>query len=415
MLISLSNNILKRGHLFEETGYMPELFIKFKRREFETFSFPKVLRIESTVRYLKVLNKERVHHDTLVPLTDCELIEATLKKHPDRYNVARIGSELYDLEGMQACKRILEARDLQQQIKQERTWFSLREIYSPVDFAKADKIILQFFQNLVNENYHQSCVTLAYPSLLTSDLTLLIGQNWINLQLIEIFSDFINKSSNSINISLPALITAIEQGDLLEKIEGYRKDKKDCFIIIVNVGQNRDLTSEAVVQGGKENHWASLTIDLDQEKWLYSDTLGWKFPKNLFTLILPFVRMLREVYKCTLSFDNLIMAHPHLNNMQLCGKNCISNFLYQASNFNICGVACLFITYVLGFKSIRAQVLATSVIPAFLSWTFNISEHNHYLRMVFIKWFMIDGIDQELTRVLTQVSFLISIPLLSKF
>ena len=87
---------------------MPELLIKFKRSEFETISFPQVRRIESTVRYLKVLNKERVHHDTLVPLTDCELIEATLKKHPDRYNVARIGSELYDLENIQACKRILE-------------------------------------------------------------------------------------------------------------------------------------------------------------------------------------------------------------------------------------------------------------------------------------------------------------------
>ena len=284
---------------------------------------------------------------------------------------------------------------MQQQIKQERTWFSLSEIHSPVDFPKVDKIILQYFQNLVNENCHQSSVTRAYPSLLTSDLTLLIGQNWINLQLIEIFSDLINnKSSNSI-----------------EKIEGYKKDKMDFLIIIVNVGQNSDLKTEAVVHGGKGNHWASLAIDLDQEKWLYSDTLGWKFPKKLFTLILPFVRMLREVYKCTLSFDNLIVAHPHLNNMQLCGKNCISNFLY----INICGVACLFITYVLGFTSIRAQVLATSAMPTFLCWTFNISEYNDYLRMVFIKWFMIDGIDQEFTRVLTQVSFLISLPLLSKF
>ena len=102
---------------------------------------------------------------------------------------------------------------------------------------------------------------------LPNKIRLYIGQNRINLQLIEIFSDFINnKSSNSINISLPTLITAIEQGDLLEKIEGYKKDKKDCFIIIVNVGQNRDLTTEAVVQGGKGNHWASLAIDLDQEK-----------------------------------------------------------------------------------------------------------------------------------------------------
>ena len=67
MLISLTNNILKRGHLFQETGYIPELFIKFKPREFETILFPKVRRIESTVRYLKVLNKKRVHHDTLVP------------------------------------------------------------------------------------------------------------------------------------------------------------------------------------------------------------------------------------------------------------------------------------------------------------------------------------------------------------
>ena len=122
MLISLTKNILKRGHLFQGIGYMQELLIKFKRREFETISFPKVRRIEGKVRYLKVINKVRVHHDTLVPLTDCELIEATLNKHPDRYNVTRIRSELYDLQDIPACKRILEARDVQQQIKQERTW-----------------------------------------------------------------------------------------------------------------------------------------------------------------------------------------------------------------------------------------------------------------------------------------------------
>ena len=129
-------------------------------------------------------------------------------------------------------------------MKQERTWFSLSEIHSPADFPKVDTIILQSFQNLANENCHQSRVTRVYPSLLTSDLILLIGQNWINLQLIETFSDFINnKSSNSINISLLTLITAIEQGDLLEKIEGHEKDKKDCFIIIVNAGQDRDLNN----------------------------------------------------------------------------------------------------------------------------------------------------------------------------
>ena len=65
---------------------------------------------------------------------------------------------------------------------------------------------------------------------------------------------------------MAALISAIEQGDLLEKIEGYKKDKKDCFFIIVNLRQNRNLTTEAVVQGGKENDWAALAIALDQEK-----------------------------------------------------------------------------------------------------------------------------------------------------
>ena len=150
-----------------------------------------------------------------------------MKKHSGRYNAARIGSELYDIEDKQIYKRILEVCDLQQQIKQEPTWFSLSEIHSLVDFLKVDTIILQSFQNLVNENCRQSCVTRACPSLLKSDLTLLIRQNWINFQLIEIFSDFINnKSSNSINISLPTLITTIEQRDLLEKIEGYKKDKK---------------------------------------------------------------------------------------------------------------------------------------------------------------------------------------------
>ena len=182
---------------------------------------------------MKVLNKNRVHHDTLVPLTDCELIEANLKKHHDRYNVARIGSELDDLEDIQACKRILETQDLQQQIKQERTWFSLSEIHLPVDFPKVDTIILQSFQNLVNENCYQSCVTRAYPLLLKSDLTLLIGQNWINLQLIEIFSDFVNnKSSNSINISLPTLLL-LSRETYLKRLKDMKKIKKIVLLLLL--------------------------------------------------------------------------------------------------------------------------------------------------------------------------------------
>ena len=98
--------------------------------------------MRALARYLKVLNKERVRQGTPVPLTDCKLIAATFKKHPNCYNAARIGSELYDLEEIQACKRILEARDMQQQIRQERTWFSLSEIHPPVDFPKVDTIIL---------------------------------------------------------------------------------------------------------------------------------------------------------------------------------------------------------------------------------------------------------------------------------
>ena len=176
---------------------------------------------------MKLLNEKRVHHDTLVPLTDCELIEATFKKHRDRYNVARIGSELYDLEDIQACKRILE------QIKQERTWFSLSEIHLPVDFPKVDTIILQSFQNLVNENCYQSCVTRAYPLLLKSDLTLLIGQNWINLQLIEIFSDFVNnKSSNSINISLPTLLL-LSRETYLKRLKDMKKIKRIVLLLLL--------------------------------------------------------------------------------------------------------------------------------------------------------------------------------------
>ena len=392
--------------LLQEIAYIPEMFIRHKRREFDAIAFPKVRKIENTVRYLKVVSKDKVSHDFLVPKSDCQNILETLERHSNRFNVARIDQQLYDVNDIKACIRILEARELQQQMGKEDKWLDQVEIRAPSGFPTVDNAILKSFQNLIKNNCHEKQISPYYPTVLTSDVTLLIGQGWINLNLIEIFSSFINNSTQDCVInSLTTLLTSIEMGDLAERVKDYHQSGKKCFIIIINVFQNKDLSTEAAKIGQQGNHWTTLTVDFEQEIWFYSDTLGWSFPNNLFKLILPFVRALREVYQLTLPFDNLKIAHPHLSSVTVCDVNCVKNFPYQYPNLNICGIASLFVAYLLSFNAIRQLVISKSKMPSFLNWIFKISDYNDYLRMCFIKWFMIDGIDLNFTRCMSQVRY----------
>jgi len=51
-----------------------------------------------TLFVISRLTKQRVDHGILIPMTDCQVIEASLKKYPDRYNAARVEGCLYSLE-----------------------------------------------------------------------------------------------------------------------------------------------------------------------------------------------------------------------------------------------------------------------------------------------------------------------------
>ena len=113
--------------------------------------------------------------------------------------------------------KILQARELQQRIQDEKSWFGQNQIEIPDEFPNIDRSALNSIQELMNDRPPESLVSKAYPVLLTTDIELFTGQNWINYQFIESYSSFINNlNSSCVNYSLIHQ-TTLESKNFCEK------------------------------------------------------------------------------------------------------------------------------------------------------------------------------------------------------
>ena len=109
------------------------------------------------------------------------------------------------------------------------------------------------FKEVIHEGCPDTCVSKKYASLLTSDLAFLTAQNWLNLQIIEVFVKLINKSSqDSIVFTLTALKCFLDRDNVQDEFRKFKMNGVKSVCIIINVWKDTKKQTEAVVKVVKE-------------------------------------------------------------------------------------------------------------------------------------------------------------------
>ena len=209
----------------------------------------------------------------LVPLSDCQQIVQTFSRRKN-YNGVKIDGKICFREDIDAFIRMHKLINLQNNENNELKWLQSQSL-KPEGVAEIPENILPEFSLTLMEGRGNAFHKEGNPRLLISDLALLSGKNWLNLEVIEVFISMINKIRPECKvISAPAIREySRNYNTLIEKVKLWKKQGVEtfCFIINVRLDKSGVIRASSMVSG---NHWSCVHFNLRTGDRLYADSIG---------------------------------------------------------------------------------------------------------------------------------------------
>ena len=327
----------------------------------------------------EIVNCSNGCENILLPLSDCNCIIA--KFESQKFAAVRVNKEhFFTIKDIELCKRVHDVKEIREKIQKERVWFErVRKCRVPYPSMQINQEKLTQFQNILLNGIDGVCANEENPRLLISDLALLVGNQWLSLEIMEEFIPKINSlRTQSMVISLVALKDLQNAGKLAEKVVFLRNSGIENLCVIANVGKNKLNETYFAINGIGGNHWACFLIEFQTGNIIYCDSLAWDAPAD-FSLKIEFLTSLiiQEYANCNGSDIHML----NKNNKK-------SLFVFQGPHQNICGIACLVSAIVITDTSIRAEILLRNKLPNELLCLNKLYNYTDFGRYLFIKWYI---------------------------
>ena len=318
------------------------------RRGFQKIcNIPKVSRCIS-IEYV-MSNKQTYakgfENDILPPLSDLNVMNVNME---DFKNVGVIfnGKYFFDRSDVVFSKRIHEMISIKEEIKNDTDWFKQvkRGLNCPKGLSFPYESSLDIFETILLDHQIEKKLN-SDERLLSSDARLLVGNNWLNLNIIQHFLNFINiLCTNKICVALAELECWERSGELGEKIKTWTDSGVRKICVIANAGRKLGNTffANQFITG---NHWVCFSLELESKEILYCDSLAWsapkEFPENISFFLSAFGRT--EHFKVVYAHKNEVPP----TKVHRCKHGKCLMVPYQGPNMNICGLASLVTALVL--------------------------------------------------------------------
>ena len=131
-------------------------------------------------------------YDVLIPLTDCSYIQEELNS--DQFARVFVNKDYFFTNSdIGLCENIHTFKQVKDKILKESTCFQMaKNCRSSSSSISVQPKILEEFENYLLNGIDGRCASLASPRLLVSDLALIVGHQWLSLEVIEEFITKIN-------------------------------------------------------------------------------------------------------------------------------------------------------------------------------------------------------------------------------
>ena len=378
---------------------------------------PKIRCISSYV-YLNYPNKSDLpilkQVKEIIPLSDCKVILKTLEQYSNKYNAVKINDQVFTKEYIKSLLKIHELIDIKKSVEIETRWLDQDFYNIPQRCKKLDEKKFMIYKEKLLLHADSICVDKAIPNLLTSDLALLTCNRWLNLSVIHVYVNLLNKEKESTKVIIFSAIQECSVERLTRLLTDWKNAGVESCCVIMNIRlseKGKTFVADSTLSG---NHWVCIYHHFSTNLWIYADSLGFSPPEHLFQTLRPFRETVQQIYVIDNCDDiNLIIAHTHgIQSNINCTKRCIQHFPCQGNDMNICGVASIMSAIVLRNKRFISDILAHKKLPQIYSWLSKLERYSDFLRRVLIIWFLEKRIDLSLINMKTKVK---EVPTFLKF
>ena len=379
---------------------MEDKFYETNRGILLDLVFPSIGHVVRETHHIKaVRNVTDIKTMEMIPSKSvCEVWHETLSAGRCKAISCELGT--FDDRAVATLVKLHGLRDVAENVRQEKAWLEttvlpLHENCLPPDANRTSQFESILFQNADGR-------VVLNRTILASDLSVLAGNKWLNLTVIQGFLDILNGQSIDTKAFILNSLTGLEENVLEDQLKKHAKKTVKYFTFVICVGGNITETflGTPYHQGC---HWSLLYVDTVTNEWFYCDSLGWAAPKEL----------KYSVDKVISAFATLIqlprrpvqgryMAHIASNTcdgVHQCSAFCLRNIPLQKCG-NVCGVVAIILCAIscIDKHLWRNSFLKSSAssLPENISWLRHPTTYAAYLRRVLIDWLMAKYIDLHL-------------------
>ena len=334
------------------------------------------------------------------PLHNCKKIQLAFKNHNDTPNAVKVNGKILYPDDLKSCIRIHELIELKCKVDSETTWLNENNYNIPPGCKNVDQGKLDLFKKELLMGNENTCIEKGTSLVLTSDIALLTCNRWLNLSIIQMYADMLNKNStNSRTVLFPNIEGCSDEG-MTRLVGGWKNEGVESCCLIMNI--KLDSSGNSLVADTKNpgNHWVCIYHTFKDNIWLYVDSLGNSRPHDLRERLESFKSTVQEVYSMDKRVNVQIeAAHDHHLNGSTCTTKCIQGFPFQGNNGDICGAASIISAVLLTNQLLPSQILQAiswKTLPKVHPWLHELDRYGSFIRRVLISWYLEKKIDLSL-------------------
>ena len=291
-----------------------------------------------------------------------------------------MNDQIFTKENIKSFLKIHELIDIKKSVEIETRWLDQDFYNIPQRCKKLDEKKLMVYKEKLLLNADGICVDKTIPNVLTSDLALPTCNRWLNLSVIHVYVDLLNKEKENTKVIMFSAIQECSIERLTRLLTTWKNAGVESSCVIMNIHLSEKGMTFVGDSTHTGNHWVCIFYNFRTNMWIYADSLGFSPPEHLFETLRPFRETVQQIYTIDNSNDmNLIIAHSHgIQSNINCTKRCIQHFPYQGNDMNICGVASNMSAIVLRNEGFMSDILIHKKLLQICSWLSKLERYSDF-------------------------------------
>ena len=194
----------------------------------------------------------------IMPLSDCKAMLETLKQYDKLYNTVQVNGKIFTKEDLTSFIKIHETINLKRNVEAEIRWFDPTECNITQKCEQLDQKKLNSFKEILLHGQDNVCVDKVAPNVPTSDLALLTYNRWLNLSMMHVYTDLLNKENKNTKVIFFSAIQESSVDMLTNLVSHWKTEHVDSCCIIMNIRLSE--TGNTFVANSRitGNHWVCI-------------------------------------------------------------------------------------------------------------------------------------------------------------